>query len=87
MRDEVPGSNVRWQLRSAATQILAIAVSACSRNEIDPAFVGRFELESRDGRALPAVLQFTQDWQQCTNEMRDEVPSSYNRGRAALLNR
>ncbi len=56
-------------MRAVATLIFTLAISACSRNEIDPAFVGRFELETRDGRQLPAVLNFTEDGQQCTNEM------------------
>lgn len=58
-------------MRRASALIFAVAMFSCSRNEIDPAFVGTFALETRDGRPLPAVLQFTQDNQQCTNEILD----------------
>jgi hypothetical protein len=68
-------------MRRAMSLTFALALSSCSRNEIDPAFVGTFELISRDGRPLPAVLQFTQDSQKCTNEMLNATLTIWRNGK------
>jgi hypothetical protein len=52
-----------------ASLLLVFLVPACSRQVIDPAVAGVFDLRSRDGSLLPAPMPAVLDGRSCTNEM------------------
>jgi hypothetical protein len=52
-----------------ASALLACFIAACSRQVIDPAVAGVFDLHSRDGSLLPAPIPTSFDGRTCENEM------------------
>lgn len=54
--------------RIAALLLVALS-TGCSRGVVDPTVAGTFELQSRDGRLLPAPMSTVFDGRECSNEL------------------